>query len=76
MFARLDFAYPGQRVAIEVDGARHHSGRAAWERDLRRRSRLTAMGWRIIHVTAADLRERAESKAGKIREALGIVSLL
>lgn len=52
--ARVDFAYPDARVALEVDGYRWHSGRAAWARDLERRNRLTELGWRVIHVTHAD----------------------
>jgi very-short-patch-repair endonuclease len=50
--ARVDLAYPLQRVAIEYDGALH------WEQrrdDDRRRDRLRALGWVVIVVSAADL---------------------
>lgn len=57
LVARVDFAYPEEAVAIEVDGYRWHSGRAAWSRDLVRRNRLTSVGWRVIHVTHSDLLE-------------------
>ena len=53
--AVLDFAFPSEMVAIEADGYRWHSGRARWQRDLTRRNELTALGWRIVHVTWADL---------------------
>ncbi|WP_458199620.1 DUF559 domain-containing protein [Blastococcus deserti] len=54
--ARLDFAYPDRKVAIEYDGAWHAEPRQ-FARDRRRLNRLTAAGWRVIFVTAADLRD-------------------
>jgi len=52
--ARVDLAFVAERVAIEYEGTWH------WElgqlrRDRRRLDRLTASGWRVVHVTAADL---------------------
>ena len=50
--ARLDFAYPEAKVAIEYDGAWH------WEHHLddeRRRARLRELGWTVIVITARDL---------------------
>lgn len=56
--ARVDLAYPELRVAVEYDGAWHaESGQFA--RDRRRLNRLTAAGWTVLHVTAADLRDPA-----------------
>jgi very-short-patch-repair endonuclease len=54
--ARVDLAWPAQRVAMEVDSYRYHSGRHEWERDLARRNSLEAAGWKVIHVTAQQLR--------------------
>lgn len=54
LLARVDFAYPARRLAIEVDGYEFHHGRARWQRDLERRSTLALLGWRVMHVTAAD----------------------
>jgi very-short-patch-repair endonuclease len=54
--ARVDAAYPWARLAIEYDSYLHHGGRAKHVSDLARRNALTALGWRIVHVTAADLR--------------------
>lgn len=56
--ARVDLAYTKQRIAIEADSYRYHSGREAWERDLLRRNRLTAIGYTVFHVTAKQIRER------------------
>jgi very-short-patch-repair endonuclease len=69
--ARVDFAYPDIRLAIEVDGYRWHSGRARWEHDLRRRNDLTARGWRVIHVTWSDLEARPDDTIRIITEAVG-----
>lgn len=54
--ARVDAAYPNRRLAIEYDSYEHHSGRRQHERDLARRNRLHALGWHVLHATAADLR--------------------
>ena len=53
--ARVDFGYPGSRLAIEYDGA-WHGERGQLTRDRARMNRLLAAGWRIVFVTAADLR--------------------
>lgn len=41
--ARVDFAYPDLKVAIECDSKKHHFGRGDWERDVERHSRLSAL---------------------------------
>jgi len=51
LVARVDFAYPDLMIAIECDGKKHHFGTNDWERDLERRSRLAALGWRVIHIS-------------------------
>lgn len=67
--ARVDFAIPTERIAIEVDGYRWHSGRGRWERDLARRNRLTALGWQVLHVTSRDIDQGAEQIIRTLREA-------
>lgn len=54
--ARADFAYVDARVAIEADSYGFHGGRDRFEHDLRRRNQLLAMGWTVVHVTKADVR--------------------
>lgn len=68
--ARIDFAYPEARVAIEVDGYRWHSGRRAWARDLARRNRLTELGWRVVHVTHKDVTENGEQVVRRLERLL------
>lgn len=70
ILARLDLAYPEALLAIEADGYAHHSGRRDWLRDLRRRNRLTARGWRVLHVGWADLRDRPEEIIAAVRQVL------
>ncbi len=53
--ARVDFAYPELRLAIEYDGLWHAERRTFLE-DRRRLNRLTAAGWVVLHVTLDDLR--------------------
>jgi len=52
---RLDFAWPAARVACECDGFEHHGSRLAWKRDRSRLATIEAAGWRIVHVTWADV---------------------
>src|SRR5438270_9369463 len=47
LIARVDFAFPAAKVAVEADGYRWHSGRAQWQQDLERRNALTNLGWRV-----------------------------
>jgi len=50
---RLDFAWPDQRVALEVDGFGPHSAYGAFHDDRRRDLLLRRKErWRVLHVTA------------------------
>jgi hypothetical protein len=52
--ARVDFAWPEHRLALEYDGL-WHGEPGQFQRDRRRLNALLAAGWRVIFVTAADL---------------------
>jgi hypothetical protein len=54
--ARVDFAWPDRKVAVEYDGL-WHSGAAQFAKDRARLNRLQEAGWRVVFVTAADLRD-------------------
>ncbi|MFN0062507.1 MAG: DUF559 domain-containing protein [Myxococcaceae bacterium] len=56
--AVADFAWPEQRVVVETDGYRFHSGRDAWESDLARHNALVSAGWRPIRMTWRALRDQ------------------
>jgi hypothetical protein len=53
--ARVDLAYPAQKVALEYEGDHHRETKEQWRKDLKRRRRLEALGWIYLPVTAADL---------------------
>src|SRR5215218_230501 len=47
----VDFAWPEQRLIIEVDGYEFHRSREAFERDRARDAALLAAGHRVLRVT-------------------------
>jgi very-short-patch-repair endonuclease len=55
--ARVDLAYPDAKVVIEYDSGQWHSGTQRRHRDADRRNRLWALGWTVIEVTPATLRD-------------------
>jgi hypothetical protein len=68
--ARLDFAYPDHKVAIECQSYDWHSGRRGWERDIERHNRLQSLGWIIVYVTWFDLQYRPNIIAERVHAAL------
>jgi very-short-patch-repair endonuclease len=54
--ARVDFAWPDAKVALEYEGVWHGQSQQV-ARDRRRLNDLSAAGWTIVFVTAADLRD-------------------
>jgi very-short-patch-repair endonuclease len=68
--ARVDFGWPEHRLALEYDGQWHADPRQ-FARDRERLNRLTAAGWRVVFVTAADLRRPDLLLLARLRAALG-----
>ena len=54
---RVDFAYPGVKLAIEADSHTWHLGPGAFEADRQRDQRLIAAGWTVIRVTWQQLNQ-------------------
>lgn len=54
LVGRLDVAIPGRLHGFEYDSDRYHGPRS-WARDESRHGALTALGWRIDHVSKRDL---------------------
>ena len=72
--ARVDFAWPDRKVALEYDGLWHaEEGQFARDRD--RLNRLREAGWQVVFVTASDLR-RPRRLLGRIAAALGVDPLV
>lgn len=70
--ARIDFAYPDARIAIEAKSYRWHGGRREWLRDEKRHRDLRDLGWRIIEVTDEDISGRGPKLETEIAGLLGI----
>jgi very-short-patch-repair endonuclease len=67
---RFDLCYPALKLIIEYDGRQHAMNTAQWQRDLKRREELDALGWRLIVVTAEDLYDAPEQLLVRVRAAL------
>jgi hypothetical protein len=68
--ARVDAAYPDEKIAIEYDSDEFHSGRVSTSRDRDRRHRLVAAGWLPIDVGPVDLRTGGTLACAAIAQAL------
>lgn len=55
--ARVDFAIPALRIAIEAHSRRHHFGITTESADADRETALQAEGWIVRYVTAAQARD-------------------
>jgi hypothetical protein len=51
----VDLLWADHAVVVEIDSARYHSSRRAFERDRRKSAELTARGYRVIRVTDRQL---------------------
>jgi very-short-patch-repair endonuclease len=58
--ARVDFAYPERRIAIELDGAAYHFGDIAERRDRRRDNQIGDVGWSVRHFDWTDVTQRID----------------
>ncbi|MDQ3895961.1 MAG: hypothetical protein M3326_01715, partial [Actinomycetota bacterium] len=65
--ARVDLAYPDDRLAIELDGFRWHAGRGPFRSDRLRRNRIEAAGWRLLETAPDDVAELVASAAAIVR---------
>jgi hypothetical protein len=69
---RVDFAWPGRRVIVEIDGFAYHSDMASFVRDHRRQNQLVEAGWRVLRFAAIDLRSRPDEVVAEVRAALAL----
>ena len=59
LLAQVDLAYPGRRLAIELDSVRWHHNRESFVGDRRRRNKLQAAGWDVLNFTWEDYANRS-----------------
>lgn len=70
--ARTDFAWPGRRVVLEIDGFRWHASPAAHARDSERANRLAAEGWTVLRATPTEMSEALEGVIAALRRHLSV----
>jgi hypothetical protein len=54
--ARVDFLWREAGVIVEYEGDHHRTDRRQWENDIARVRLLESLGWKVIRITASDLR--------------------
>lgn len=67
--ARVDFAYPDLRIAIEYDGD-HHRDRTTHRFDQERQNELHVMGWTVLRFHTDDVLRRPDELVAKVRAVL------
>jgi len=65
--AKVDFAYPDMRLAIEVDGWLSHGSRPAFHADRRRGNELVSVGWTVLRFTWDDIVRHPSAVARRLR---------
>ena len=70
---RADYAYPAQKVLIEVEGGTWSNGRhtrgAGYAKDCEKYNRAAIMGWRLLRFTSSMIEDGTAIET--IREAFG-----
>lgn len=66
---RVDVAFPGVNVAIEVDGWAFHSSQNDFQHDRERQNNIALRGWQVLRFTWLDLVEAPQRVLAQIRSA-------
>lgn len=73
---RFDFAWPEQKLAVEIDGAVYAAGRhtrgSGFRRDAEKLNTAVLLGWRLLRCSTTDLERRWLEVAAEVRTALGV----
>ena len=64
----VDRAWPEVKLAVELDGAKHHTSPEDRRRDLTRDTALAAMGWVVLRFTYADVLRDPEGVRRRVLE--------
>lgn len=73
LLARLDFAYPEEKLAVETHGYRWHGRYERWRKDIRRENALKRLGWLVLVFTWDDVQTEPWRVVSEVREALASV---
>lgn len=68
IISRADFAFPDVKYAVYCDGAQWHLRRDCWQRDLRQRNELTAIGWVFSVFSGSEVKRDPQKCAAKVAE--------
>lgn len=66
----IDFGFPDQMVAVEIDGLAYHRDAITFQRDRTKRNALVGAGWTVLNFTWADLIDRPDAVAAEVADAL------
>jgi very-short-patch-repair endonuclease len=67
---KVDFAFVGPKVAIEVDGLAFHSDADDFHKDRIRQNAIALAGWQVLRFTWIDLTEYPDRVIATIRQAI------
>ena len=67
----VDFAFPREKLIVEVDGWQYHKSREQREIDEKRRDIAENLGWRVKRFTAEEVYDNPELITWRIKELLG-----
>jgi very-short-patch-repair endonuclease len=73
--ARVDFAWPAYRVAVEAQSRTHHADKTSFERDLARMNALTLALWTVLYITWDDGHRRPRETLDLVERTLRRASL-
>lgn len=68
--ARIDLAYPRQKLAIELDSVRWHHNLESFTADPRRKNALLVEGWRVLSFTWSDFADHPRQLVKTVSTAL------
>jgi hypothetical protein len=68
--AQPDAWWADVSVAAEVDSRKHHSSPDDWQQTMRRHTRMTAAGIRVLHFSPAEIRAQPDMVIARIRETI------
>lgn len=60
-FWKLDFAWPGQKVLVEIQGWGRHTRLPGQAKDYLRQNYLTSLGWRCLFFNSINLKDMEEA---------------
>ena len=70
IICRADFAYPDQRILIELDGERYHMDRETFQSDRAKQNQAHALGWTVYRFTWHHILDEPEAVIATLASAL------